>query len=407
MKKYGILSISLLLVFASCGQKENTGKNTTTATETFKEGSFGYDQKFLMQKDSNLILLKRDSAQILVSAKYQAKVFTSTVSGRNGKSLGWINYGAFDKNDPHMNAYGGENRFWLGPEGNIFSLYFKPGTEMTFDNWKTPAAFDSEAWKLVGKSARSVRMEKEMKLKNYADRHFKLKAERKVSLLDANGIEKSLGIHTDGLKVVGYRTDNSITNTGEDAWTKSTGAPCIWILDMFTPSPETTIVIPYKTDAEGKVANTDYFGQISDDRVTINEGQLYFNADGRSRGKLGLPPQRANNVAGSYDATNQQLTIVQFDIDPGGTYLNQEWNTEAEPFSGDAINAYNDGPLEDGSQMGPFYELESVSPAALLQPGETLEHTHSVFHLTGNENDLDAVSTSIFGIGIDKINETF
>jgi hypothetical protein len=81
------------------------------ATESFQEGSFGYDQEFLNKRDENLVVLKQDSAQILVSAKYQAKMFTSTVSGKGGKSLGWINYGAFDKDDdPHMNAYGGENR---------------------------------------------------------------------------------------------------------------------------------------------------------------------------------------------------------------------------------------------------------------------------------------------------------
>jgi hypothetical protein len=57
--------------------------------------------------------------------------------------------------------------------------------------------------------------------------------------------------------------------------------------------------------------------------------------------------------------------------------------------------------------MGPFYELESVSPAALLKPGETLDHAHSVFHLTGNEKDLNAAAKFIFGIGIENITETF
>ena len=50
-------------------------------------------------------------------------------------------------------------------------------------------------------------------------------------------------------------------------------------------------------------------------------------------------------------------------METDAAYLNQEWNLDGDPFIGDAVNAYNDGPLEDGSQMGPFYELESVSPA--------------------------------------------
>jgi hypothetical protein len=73
----------------------------------------------------------------LFHPKYQAKVFTSTPG--DGSSFGWINYKAFDAEpDPHMNAYGGENRIWLGPEGGPFSLFFARGFEMSFANWKIP-----------------------------------------------------------------------------------------------------------------------------------------------------------------------------------------------------------------------------------------------------------------------------
>lgn len=405
MRRNWIFVAIVIFIVASCGPKKKNEKKMET--ENFQEGSFGYDMDFLSQWDEELVVLKKDSGQVLVSPKYQAKVFTSTVSGKYGKSMGWINYEAFGKDDPHMNAYGGENRFWLGPEGNVFSLFFKPMTEMTFENWKTPAPIDNETWEMVKKTENSVSMERQMDLKNYSDYDFVLGAKRTVTILDKDEIEKLLEIKTKGLDIVGYKTDNSITNIGDNAWTKSTGAPCIWILDMFPPSEETTIVIPYRTEAEGEVATTDYFGQIPDDRLSFNEGLLYFKADGKSRGKLGIPPKRATNMAGSYDAANKILTIILFDVDPNGTYLNQEWNLTAKPFSGDAVNAYNDGPLEDGSQMGPFYELESVSPAAFLQPGEKLSHAHSVFHFMGNEKGLNAISESILGIGIKDINEAF
>ena len=58
------------------------------------------------------------------------------------------------------------------------------------------------------------------------------------------------------------------------------------------------------------------------------------------------------------------------------------------------MNAYNDVPLADGTQMGPFYEIESVSPAAMLKPGESLEHQHSVFHFTGPEAALNKITES-------------
>src|SRR5690348_11491840 len=110
------------------------------------EITFGDDLHFLSQHD-DVIVLKGDDpdARVIASAAYQAKVFTSTCGGDDGPSFGWINYKAFaGERDRHMNAYGGENRFWLGPEGGRYSLFFKPGEEMVFDNWRTPPAIDTE-----------------------------------------------------------------------------------------------------------------------------------------------------------------------------------------------------------------------------------------------------------------------
>ncbi|UII75395.1 hypothetical protein LV716_14175 [Flagellimonas sp. HMM57] len=402
MKKTPIILVFLIAIALSCkDNKENKKQKMPTTID--QQGSFAYDENFLKKWDENLVILESDENVVLVSGKYQAKVFTSTTSGREGRSLGWINYEAFGKTDMHMNAYGGENRFWLGPEGNAFSLFFKPNDEMVFDNWKTPAPIDSEPWKTVEKTNTYVTMESNMDLKNYSAHKFKIKAKRKVTLLTLNQIEELLQIQTSDLKIVGYNTENMITNVGSEAWTKKTGAPCIWILDMFPPSDNTNIVIPYKTDAIGEVATTDYFGEIPDNRVTYGDGVLFFKADGKSRGKLGISPQRATNVAGSYDAVNQILTITLFEVDADAAYLNQEWNLDADPFKGDAINAYNDGPLEDGSQMGPFYEIESVSPAAFLKPQESLMHNHAVFHFVGKTEQLESVAKSVFGVTLKEI----
>ena len=84
----------------------------------YEKGSFGYDLKFISGKDSVVVLADNDSASlVLVSPKYQGKVFTSSLEGLGGKSIGWVNYKAFElaTHDEHMNGFGGENRFWLGP----------------------------------------------------------------------------------------------------------------------------------------------------------------------------------------------------------------------------------------------------------------------------------------------------
>ena len=411
--------IFLFFMFEACKHPSPSGSG-------YAPGSFGYDLHFLSAHDS-VIVLSSGSSSVIVSPKYQGKVFTSTALGDSGRSFGWIHYKAFDGPlDPHMNAYGGENRFWLGPEGGPFSLFFPPGAKMEFANWKTPAAFDTEGWDVVGTTPAadsasaaglsSVELRKDMQLVNYAGTRLSLTIDRKIDILDRLFIDFSLGLdHPSALDssvaAVGYTTVNTLTNTGGQPWTEATGMPCMWLLDMFPPSPSTTIIIPYSVGDGSKPATTDYFGEIDSSRIHFSDGILRFVADGKSRGKLGIHPSRVKPFAGSYDAEHHVLTIIQFDVAfsvpagpaSGGTsdrYLNQEWRTDRPPFSGDAMNAYNDGPLATGGQMGPFYELESVAPAAFLMPGGKQVHRHAVFHFTGAPEALDAICRKVLGTGI-------
>ncbi len=403
-----IVAVFMLSCTGGDKQAKDEGK---TEVNCNGETTFMKDLSFLQKWDEGLVVLSSDdgSAKVIVSPKYQGKVFTSTSEGSSGKSFGWIHYDAFGKPlDPHMNGYGGEDRLWLGPEGGPFSLFFAPGKEMVFDNWHTPAPIDTEAWPLVSSSDKDAEFSKDMNLVNYAGTSLKLNINRKIRILKTPEIEQMLSIDLGGkVNPVGFETINTMKNTGDIVWDKKTGAPCMWNLDMFTPSPASVIVIPYDASAEGKVATTDYFGEIPKDRIRMDNGILYFMADGHSRGKLGIPPARVKNIAGSYAADKGVLTIIQYDIDKKGTYLNQEWTTKKDPFSGDAMNAYNDGPLEDGSQMGPFYEMESVSPAAFLKPHEEQVHKHSVFHFTGDKEALNNIAGKLLGAGLEKISGAF
>src|SRR5579872_2102621 len=228
--KYGAIIVIGLL--CACHQGKNAG--------SLKKGTFAYDLDFLKKKDSVIVLQSSDGlAKAIISPKYQGKVFTSTADGDTGKSFGWINYKAFNgKLDPHMNAYGGEDRLWLGPEGSKFALFFKPGTKMEFANWHTPAAFDHEKWGLISKSDTQVTLTKDMSLQNYAGTNLKIKVDRNISLMSRKEIQVFLDIQPDStVKLVGIKTENVITNTGLSAWNATTGAPCLWNLDMFTPSP--------------------------------------------------------------------------------------------------------------------------------------------------------------------------
>ncbi len=177
---------------------------------------------------------------------------------------------------------------------------------------------------------------------------------------------------------------------------------------MFNPSPKTTIVIPFKEGTEnqlGPVVNDAYFGKVPEDRLVVKDDVLFFSADGTYRSKIGLSPQRAMKVAGSYDAANRVLTVVQYDKPEGAMdYVNSMWELQEKPFKGDVVNSYNDGPASPGAKpMGPFYELETSSPAAALTPGGSLVHTHRTFHFVGEESQLDVIAKATLGVGIAEI----
>ncbi|MDR1259020.1 MAG: hypothetical protein LBK65_07070 [Tannerellaceae bacterium] len=368
----------------------------------YEKGTFGYDLQYLSERGRCAVLSTDDEeGRIIVSPQYQAKVFTSTVQGMAGKSLGFVNYKVFESGEPdeHMNGYGGENRLWIGPEGGRYSVFFKPGVSQVYDNWFTPKALDTEPWEVVSEGTKNIVMEKEMHLMNYLGSMLHMKVSRGVQMMEAS----SLGLHMGkGVKSVAYYTVNTLTNIGDHAWTPATGAICIWVLDMFRVAPRSIAIVPFVQGDEkelGPVATTEYFGAIPQDRYKEKGGYVFLKTDGLYRSKIGLSGRRTKAIAGSYDPDSHHLAVAAFEVDREGVYLNQEWDCERDPLVGDVFNAYNDGPLANGNIMGPFLELESASPAALIAPGETLSHGHSVFHFVGKDaHSLDHIIEALFGI---------
>ena len=83
---------------------------------------------------------------------------TSSARGDRGTSFGWINRALIELGErrPHMNAFGGEDRFWLGPEGGQYSLYFPSGAPFDLEHWQVPEAIDWGAWEIADRSASEV-----------------------------------------------------------------------------------------------------------------------------------------------------------------------------------------------------------------------------------------------------------
>ncbi len=398
MKK--TLSILMALLVWACNNDKKTGETQKTMKS---EETFGYDYDFL-KKHKEVVLLEQDSMKVAIVADYQARVMTSSAKGMDGFSYGWINHDviASGKYTPHMNAFGGEERFWFGPEGGQYSVFFKKGTTFDFANWQTPAEIDTVSYDLVEKQANKAIFTKYMELKNYSGTKFKVNLNREISLLNTSDAEKILGVSLKDLEWVGYQTKNVLKNIGTADWDKSKGVLSIWLLGMMKASPQNTIIIPYQSGKADQI-NDSYFGKIPAERLIKKDDILFFKADAQSRGKIGVPPQALKPIAGSYDAENKILTIVQFDYKGETDYVNSMWEIQKNPYKGDAINAYNDGKNDSGSQMGQFYELETSSPAIALKRNESLTHTQRTFHFEGAENTLNAISKKLLGINLSEV----
>jgi hypothetical protein len=402
-------------LLTSCTKPQNNQTTTTpdTVTTTYNAGSYGYDLQQLRQYHPDLVELSdRDGkAKLIILPGYQARVMTSTATGDAGQSFGWVNHKLIASGDsvPHMHAFGGEERFWLGPEGGQFSIYFKKGVPFNYDNWQVPKEIDTERFSLVSASPVEAKFEKEMHLENYSGNMFDLRVNRNIRLLSRTKLDSLLGLKlADNIEAIGFETENIITNSGKDPWTKQRGMLSVWILSMMNASENTTVAVPYvKGDARklGPIVTDDYFGKVPADRLVDKDGVLLFKADGNYRSKIGVSPKRAKPVVASYDAVNKVLTLAMFTLPGKGEYVNSKWEIQKDPFSGDAINSYNDGPV-NGSQMGKWYEIESSSPAAALKSNESLTHYHRTIHLKGEPAELNPIAEKLLGISLDKITLT-
>ncbi len=105
-------------------------------------------------------------------------------------SFGWINREliASGKLLPHMNAFGGEDRFWMGPEGGQFSVFFAQGAKFELSDWFTPAP-SSTRCRMKWRSKPKTRplSARQFSLTNYSGTRFEVAVNRQVRLLDHEG----------------------------------------------------------------------------------------------------------------------------------------------------------------------------------------------------------------------------
>ncbi len=425
LRRISVLSLSLLIWACTDSSPENQPVNSSTidtppvAEESSHsiDESFGADAAFLQDHFETVLLGDPDGAIVAVVPGLQGRVMISSAQGMDGKSHGWVNRALIENGiapeqqrtglTQHFHAFGGADRFWIGPEGGQFNWYFKPGDPFEFSHWKVPAFIDTLPWEVVARDKDLMRFEHRQQLQNWSGISFDMTVQREVALLDNKAIASALGMTpASSVMVVAYESRNTLVNSGATDWTEVSGMPSIWVLGMLKHGASTVVAIPFNRNADGRIVKDDYFGKVPAARLIVNEAAsvIYFAADGAYRSKIGVSPGRSLGLAGSWDALRSVLTIVQYNTpSPDSRYVNSSWELQNEPFKGDAINSYNDGPIEGDTPLGPFYEIETSSPALALKPGESYQHVHRTIHLEGPRPALNEISQQLLGVTLSDI----
>ena len=218
--------IGVLFFCASCGP--GSGTSISTLHLIAAQGTYAYDANFLQQHTKKILELhdKDNQSKILLSADYQGRVMTSTATGHTGTSYGWINYDLISSGQkkPQFNPVGGEERFWMGPEGGQYALYFAKGDSFNIKYWQVLPVIDTVRYDVVEADDSHAVFSKTVTLTNYSGTIFNIAIQRSIRLLDRNAIAQKLNTTLpDNIHCVGYESNNQIKNTGNEDWKKEKG----------------------------------------------------------------------------------------------------------------------------------------------------------------------------------------
>ncbi len=143
--------VILLIIVAGLAFSAGCAKEDLTVSGT----TFADDLAFLKEHAEVIVLSdSTGKSQLALIAAMQGRIMTSTANGAEGVSFGWINRELISSGEiqEHINVFGGEYRFWPGPEGGQFSIFFQKGIDFDLEHWFTPAEIDMVPFELVSES---------------------------------------------------------------------------------------------------------------------------------------------------------------------------------------------------------------------------------------------------------------
>lgn len=363
--------------------------------------TFSDDLEFL-RKNTDAIVLQDGNRQVIVSPKLQGRILVSTSKGLEGSSYGWYKKALIKSDSLYKNISKvcGASRIWFGPDFGENDVFAEMDSITKKVVKKAPKDLNEVPFQILEQSLTSLLMGGQLHLKNIKNFNFYIDVKRKISLLDSKEVERNLNVPlNDNVDFVAFRAETSMENIGKEDWNKEEGVISLWELGCMQPTPKTTVVIPLRGNAKEA---TIYFTPLDSTRIKIENNTLYYRADANYLNKIGTLPEYTKPYFGSYSPELELLTIVRFSFSNEQDYVNAHPEGKL-PYRGDVINIFNDGEWPDGGPFGPFYELESSSPAKALKIGENISHYQETYHFEGAKEKLSSIAMKVFGVSINEI----
>ncbi len=362
----------------------------------------GYDEdRAFLREHTTVHELRSGTGAVLVCPELQGRVMTSATR-LDGPGLGFVNRPVVAHPDPDAAFvnFGGVERFWLGPEGGPWALFFDADAPQDREHWRTPEDLQHGGFAVVARDDRRVAMERELSVTNALGTRFDARVRRIVEAPPRAAVAAALGDERALLLPwTAWRSTTTVTNVGAEPWTEDGGLVCTWMLGTYRAGERTWAILPFRPyPAEGyedaPPVLADYFGQVPPDRFRIGPDFAVLKADAGAVGKAGVLRSRARDRIGSYDPDTGVLTVVVFaPLEHAAPYLVEHWGWDVAPVpEGDVVNAYVHGGPE------PFYELETSSPALRLGPGESQAHVQLVVQVEARGEDLDRLLRTALGV---------
>jgi hypothetical protein len=344
----------------------------------------------------------QNNHRLVVAPQLVGRVMASTMTGDQGTIQGWVNQSALEAGavDPVFNNYGGEERFWLGPDGTSQGLFFRK-KPFTWDNFYVPEPMSAQLFETIALAPdhHSITMQARWKLSNLMGAKFHFEITRTITILDACPYANGLG---DKINYIGFQSDNLVRNVSSSPITPDTGAVSMWLLGNFMQHRRNILILPLTPSPISPALSPirdEYFrffcagGKLPENRLQNSAGFSLIKADGAFGAKFGIAKTGLIDRLGAIDLDADELIIIDYDFYPDMDYLTNYWREADNLLDGDAANISIAGPPSSHpvipESLG--YELETLSPGLFLAPGQSFHFRNRTFRFSGPQNAIDLV----------------